>query len=46
MGSNNRWWLNHETHSSVVSSTASLDVHGASMESVQGSRLDDGADLF
>ncbi len=29
MGSSGRWWLNHDTHSSVANSTASLVFHGA-----------------
>jgi len=28
MGSSKRWWLNHETHSRVASSTASRVFHG------------------
>ena len=28
MGSSRRWWLNHETHSSVASSTASRVFQG------------------
>jgi hypothetical protein len=29
MGSSSLWWLNHETHSRVASSTDSLVFHGA-----------------
>ena len=29
MGSSSRWWLNHDTHSSVASSTVSQVFHGA-----------------
>ena len=28
MGSSRRWWLNHETHSSVANSTASRFLQG------------------